>query len=447
LTSVAVIGLGYVGQVNALYLTKEGRRVHGVDHSDEVVGSLRRGETRLAEEGAADSLRDALGSGRLTIHTLEELSDLKPNVFIVCVPTPCAPREAPDLSAVDGVGERIGEVAQPEQLILLRSTVPPGTTRGRFLQAIRRRADVSHEGLHVAYCPERMAEGVPLTAEGLDEIFRRAPLLVGGVDPGSTEAACSFWESTGVPTRSMSSCDAAELSKLLCNEWIDVSIALANETALLCQRLGLDALEVISAANTLPKGASTVNVMRPGAGVGGSCLTKDPWLMAHVAEEHGIRLSLPAAARGVNDGMPDHVLALADDEMRSADRDWSEADVAVLGVAFKERTADIRETPAEAIVRGLIERGAKVRLHDPWVITKRKTFLDLPILEEADDALRGADCLLLVTSHPEFAALELEHVAELLAPPGIVIDGRRIWSPKQIRTLGLRYRAVGLGTD
>ena len=447
MSGVSVIGLGYVGLVNAMFLAKRGLRVYGVDRSIDVVEELRRGETRLAEEGASESLRDTIESGRLTFHATDELGEIHPDVWIVCVPTPCAPTGVPDLAAIDAVAELLADAAPPQGLVILRSTVPPGTTSGRFLPTIRRRAGAASDALRVAFCPERMAEGVPLTAAGLDALFERAPLLVGGVDAASAQAAAAFWNGVGVPTLAMSSCEAAEMAKLLCNEWIDLNIALANEIGLLCERLDLDALEVIAAANTLPKGASTVNVMWPGPGVGGSCLTKDPWLMTHVATERGVKLTLPAAARAANDRMPEHIIRLAEEELASAGKDLSRARVAVLGLAFKEKTADLRATPAEPIVRGLIERGATVRLHDSWVAEKRETYLDLPICRDLGEVLDGADCVVVIAGHPEYAKVDPEFLAGALASPGIVIDGRRTWPAESVRRAGLRYRAVGLGSD
>jgi len=179
---------------------------------------------------------------------------------------------------------------------------------------------------HLAYCPERTAEG------SAHEDLTTTPVVVGGLSAGSREAAQSFWSSLGLETVPVSDPTAAELAKLADNWWIDPNIALANELGHLSEQLGTDAMEVVSAANTLPKGQHHVNIMYPGAGAGGSCPHKDPWFVADLGQQHGLDLETPRVSRRVNDRMPGHVVDLTREALGG---DLSGAAVAVLGVALK----------------------------------------------------------------------------------------------------------------
>ena len=269
------------------------------------------------------------------------------------------------------------------------------------------------------------------------------PVVVGGVSPRSREAAESFWASLGLETVAVSGPTAAELAKLADNWWIDLNIALANELALLSEKLGTDAMEVISAANTLPKGQHNVNILDPGAGVGGSCLHKDPLFVARLGEEYGLDLETPRVSRRVNDRMPGHLVDLT----RSAlDGALAGATVAVLGVAFKAGTDDTRNTPAVPVVEGLRDAGAEVRVTDPYVPGETIEELLGIAPDRLPEALSGVDAVVVVTGHGAYRGLTPETLRERVGHDAFaVVDGRHVFAWDAFDGTGITYRGVGRG--
>src|SRR5581483_1542890 len=294
----------------------------------------------------------------------------------------------------------------------------------------------------LAFCPERLAEGRAIVE------FLSLPIVVGGAEPESTRAAAEFWrEALDVRVLELSTARAAEMSKLADNLFIDLNVALANEIAMLCDRMGMDAMEVIEAANTLPKGTHHVNILVPGAGVGGYCLTKDPWFVHWLGQRHGLDLRTPVASRSVNDGMPAYTAAAVRDELAQHGRALKGARVAILGIAFKSNTGDVRFTPAGGTIHALRQAGADVVVCDPWVSARdAKAVTDAPLVASLDDALRGADAVVVLAGHTEFRTFPTPRLAELAKPGALVLDGRAMYTKLQIaemRKLGLRFRGIG----
>ena len=248
------------------------------------------------------------------------------------------------------------------QLLVLKSTVPPGTTRDVVLPLLQRSGLVCGEDFGLAFTPERFAEGTALRE------VRSLPIVVGGMDPASKRDAAEFWHrALGVEVVPLDSPEAAEIVKLADNWWIDLNIALANELAKFCGAHNVDVLDVIAAANTVPKGKGMVNILLPSVGVGGSCLVKDPWMVWHSARRRGVEIHTAPAGRKVNLGMPEYTAQLIIDELLRLGKDPATSTVAVLGAAFKNNTGDLRATPVEGVVTALAKAGATVRVYDPLV--------------------------------------------------------------------------------
>ena len=433
---VAVVGLGYVGTSLAAVLAEGGYAVRGVDVDPALVDRVAQGECPIEEAGITGRFERYASEGRITANTDASVLADCPTV-LVTVGTPLAEAD-PDLSAVEAATATLAPYLDPEDLVVYRSTLPARATTGTVapLLAAGSGLDPGND-FHLAFCPERMAEGSAY------EDLTTTPVVVGGLSATSREVAEAFWASLGLETVPVSDPTAAELAKLADNWWIDLNIALANELALLAEELGTDATEVIAAANTLPKGQHSVNILHPGAGVGGSCLHKDPRFVASLGERYGLDLETPRVSRRVNDRMPGHVVDLTREAL---DGDLAGATVAVLGVAFKAGTDDTRNTPAVPVVEGLREGGATVRVTDPYVPAGEIEGLLGLTPGRFPEVLSGVDAVVVVTGHDAYRTLTPERLLERVGRDSFaVVDGRHVFAWDAFDGTGVTYRGVGRG--
>ena len=431
-----MVGFGYVGSSLAGVLTEAGMHVLAVERDAAEATAITTGRRRFSEPGLDELLVTARGLGRLRA-TDDPAAVAGADVVVIAVGTPVQPdgRMADDqlVSACDALAPHL----RADQLVILKSTVPPGTTRTTV--APRLGAD-RPAGPDIAFTPERLSEGRALAE------LRTLPLVVGGLTPRSTARAASFWRRVlDVEIVEMPSPETAEIVKLADNWWIDHNIALANELAGLCDVFGVDVLEVIDAANAIPKGAGRVNILLPSVGVGGSCLTKDPWMTWRVAADHGLDLASVPAARGINDAMPGRVAATILEELAALGKEPADVVVAVLGLAFKNDTGDLRATPTRGVVEALRDAGATVRLHDPLVDPdEARDVFGADLVGDATDAAREADCVAVLARHRVFDDLDL--AALPVAPKCVLLDGRAYY-PRDVIThlsdVGYVYRGVG----
>ena len=276
------------------------------------------------------------------------------------------------------------------------------------------------------------------------------PIIVGGINDESTKKCAIFWEKVlGVEVIKVSSCEAAELVKLADNQWIDLNIALAHELAVLCDSLpyNIDILEVIKGANTLKKGEHYVNILTPSIGVGGYCLTKDPWFLSALASSNEVEINLPKYGRKANDKMPMYVATKVDKFLREKFVNYSAAKIAILGYSFKSNSGDIRNTPMEFFVKALFEFGYKnIHVYDPTI--SLESIDDERLSQELswEKCLGEASCVVYGASHDEIKAIPVAKLAELMKPDGLVYDGRRYFSKLEISELincGINYTGVG----
>lgn len=433
---VCVVGMGYVGSSLAAVLAETGLTVHGIDVDPNVIETVQSGECPLEERRISELFEAHLDAGEITVSgSFDVLDDA--DTIIVTVGTPLA-MDDPDLSAVKAASREVGRHVNVGDLVIYRSTLPAGATEDTILPILEAESGYTAGAeFSLAFCPERMAEG------NAYEDLTTLPVVVGGVTDTCQAAATSFWESIGHETVAVSSPRAAELAKLADNWWIDLNIALANEIALLAEAVGVNALEVIRAANTLPKGDHNVNILYPGAGVGGSCLVKDPVFVANLGDAHGLELQTPRVSRTVNDQMPAHMIGLVEQGLGGFDGQT----VAVLGYAYKGGTDDTRSTPAKDIIDGLVRNGLEVRVTDPYVP-------DETIREEVEcsvtslsAALADADAVVIVTGHDEYRAMSPEELIEFVGTEEFaVIDGRHVFEPSAFTTGSTRQLGVGCGT-
>ncbi|MFD2762691.1 nucleotide sugar dehydrogenase [Micromonospora eburnea] len=437
--TVAVVGMGYVGSCVAATLADRGLSVVGVDTDADLVSRLNRGTTPLAEPGLTELVAAGVRSGRLRATTDQEaVADA--DVVLLTVATPVRADGSLDDDHLRAACAALGRSLRAGQLVILKSTVPPGTTRDLVRPLLESSGLRAGTDFALAFAPERLAEGTALAD------LRALPVVVGGIDPHSTRVAADFLRGAlGADTLPQESLEAAEIVKLADNWWIDLNIALANELAMFCDLYGVDVLDVISAANSIPKGNGHVNILRPSVGVGGSCLTKDPWMVWQSARRHGLEITTAPVGREVNQRMPGYTARLILDDLDARRVPPSEATVAVLGLAFKNDTGDLRATPARAVVEALLASGVRLRIHDPLVDPVRaQEIFGLPVTTTVEETVRDAHCVALLAMHRNFAALDFARLP--VAESCLVLDGRA-YLPKEriamLERLGYTYRGVG----
>jgi UDP-N-acetyl-D-mannosaminuronic acid dehydrogenase len=439
--TVAVVGLGYVGSCVAAILADGGTDVIGIDIDAAHVAELNAGRCRFSEAGLPELLARWAGTPRLRV-TTDYARSAEADVVIVTVGTPVHDDGTLKDTQLRGACEELSKHLRRGQLLVFKSTVPPGLTRELVVPLLQQSGLVCGEDFGLAFCPERLSEG-----EALREL-RAFPIVVGGWCEDSTQAAAGLWRrSMGADVIICDSIEAAEMVKLADNWWIDHNIALSNELAQVCALLDVDVMDVISAANSIPKGNGNVNILLPSVGVGGSCLTKDPWMVWRAARNRGLHLRTIPAARGVNDSMPGHTFDLIVGELAKHGKAVAGSKVAVIGLAFKNNTGDLRATPTRPVVAALREAGAEVAIFDPLVDDEEaeKAF-GLPMSAGMEEAAEGADCLAVLAWHKAFEAIDLVRLKRRTAARCVVVDGRAYYSKETIAMLlesGFTYRGIG----
>jgi UDP-N-acetyl-D-glucosamine dehydrogenase len=384
MTTVGVIGLGYVGLPLAVAFAEEGCEVVAVDVDSGKVERIAAGESYI-EDVPSEQLRKLAQR----IHATTRYSRLaKADAVLICVPTPLTPNREPDLGPLIDSTRALAEVLQADQLVVLESTTYPGTTRERVLPLLEESGLAAGRDFHLAFSPERVDPG------RTDYTLRNTPKVVGGLTDACAERAEAIYGLVCDNLVRVSTPEAAELTKLLENIFRSVNIALVNELALLTDRMGIDIWEVVDAAATKPYGFMR---FEPGPGMGGHCLPVDPFYLSWRAREFDIATEFIELAGKVNQQMPYHCVAKAQRALNDAGLPVKGARIAVLGVSYKPGVGDVRESPALKIVGLLRALGADLRYHDPHVPSLPDLGLSsLPL----EDALRDADLALIVTAHP-----------------------------------------------
>lgn len=384
---IAVIGVGYVGLPLALAYADQGFTVIGIDIDESKTAMLTAGQSYL-DDVPSGTLAHEVRAGRFAA-TADAGVLQSVDVAFICVPTPCTRNKEPDTSQIESAAESIARNLRPDTVIVLRSTSYPGTTEELVRPILEASGLKVGVDVFLAFAPERVDPGRK------DFTVRNTPVLVGGCDPESTRRASLVLNQVADRVVPVSSPAAAEMAKLLENVFRNVNIALVNQLAMLCDRMGLDIWEITQAAATKPYGFLPFN---PGPGVGGHCIPVDPYYLAWKAREYDFHMDFVELAARVNDEMPYWVatkilLILNGDPHTAAPR------VLVLGVTFKRDVADYRHSPALKLMEILRKKGAIVSYHDPYVPVLQ---LDGEVLRSAPltpQVLSQADCVVIATDH------------------------------------------------
>ena len=386
---IAIVGAGYVGLPLAQVFADAGRTVVLVDVDPERVAQLNRGQSYI-EDVPSENLKRLVDDGRVTATTeYDELREA--DAILVALPTPLSRQREPDLRILVSASEEIAKRLRPGHLVVLESTTYPGTTREQVLPVLEAGSGLrAGQDFHLAFSPERVDPGRD------DWTTKNVPKVVGGIDEGSTEAAAALYGSVIDEIHRVSSPEAAELTKLLENIFRSVNIALVNELAQLCDRMGIDVWEVIEAAATKPFGFMS---FKPGPGLGGHCIPIDPFYLTWKAREYGFYTEFIELAGKVNESMPYFCRSLVSQALNhSRQRSLKGSRILVLGVAYKPDISDIRESPAIKLIGLLEAAGAEVAYHDPYVAS----FEENGIAMSSSPLEPGSyDCVVIVTNHSD----------------------------------------------
>ncbi|HUI44937.1 MAG TPA: UDP-N-acetyl-D-mannosamine dehydrogenase [Nitrospirota bacterium] len=396
--TICVLGLGYIGLPTASILATKGFSVIGVDTKQQVIDTIKKGNIHIVEPDLDILVKSAVHSGNLTTSLKPQEAD----VFIIAVPTPFKEDRKPDLTYVAAAVESIIPVLKKENLVILESTSPVGTTESAVASLIAEHKQwKAGEDFFVAHCPERVLPG-RILKELVDN-----DRIIGGINRASAEAARDLYSSFVSGNIFLTDCTTAELVKLVENAYRDVNIAFANELSLICDHLGLRVWEVIELANKHPR----VNILRPGPGVGGHCIAVDPWFIVDAAPEQS---RLIRTARVVNDSKPHFVV----EKVKKQARKFKAPVIGCLGLSYKNDVDDLRESPALEITRNLIKENiGTVLACEPF----GKTFDEFP-LHPLEKVLKDSDIIVLLVNHKQFYDVDRELLKEK-----IVIDTLGVW--------------------
>jgi UDP-N-acetyl-D-mannosaminuronic acid dehydrogenase len=426
---LVVVGLGYVGLPVAARFAQVGFEVTGLDVDAGKVATVNAGVCPIEgqEPGLSDLVAEVIVSGRLCA-TTDYAVCREADVVLIAVETPIDSVRQPRYRALRAALRSLEPHLKPGALVIIESTVAPGTMDRLVRPALeaqgRRRVGVD---FHLVHCPERVMPGALLAN------LTRMSRVVGGNSPQAAKLAQLLYRCIVEAELDLTDCVTAELVKTAENAYRDVQIAFANELALICEHVEADVWQVRELVNKSPGR----NVLLPGAGVGGHCIPKDPWLLAYGASDV-VKARLIPAAREVNDYMPLHVAELTLEALEEVGVEVENARVAVLGYAYLENSDDTRNAPSIDLVNRLEELGARVCVHDPYVAEYRG---------ELAERVRGCDAAVVMVRHDVYRRVELGQLKEWLASPGrpVLVDGRHVFDRDEAQAAGFVFRGVGMG--
>jgi UDP-N-acetyl-D-glucosamine dehydrogenase len=390
---IGVVGLGYVGMPIALEFAKKGFSVIGMDVSESKVKLLQEGKNFI-EDLKDEEVAEVVAQGKLRATSqFGPLSEA--DVIYVCVPTPFDANKDPDLTFILSAAEGVSSILRPQQLIILKSTTFPGTTEEYLVPVLNQSGLEAGQDYYVAFSPERVDPGNEVWHTG------NTPIVTGGINESSSLLAALANRQIIEQVYMVSSPKIAELEKLLENIFRSVNIALVNELAMLCERIGgLDVWEVLEAAATKPFGYMKFT---PGAGVGGHCIPVDPYYLSWLAREHDFETRFITLAANTNENMPYHVGQLVVKAIAQQPIALSDAKVLIVGASFKKNVKDIRNSTSESVIMRLIEQGVTdIEITDPWVDEFPAANKVYKCVDTTEEKLKDYHCVVLITPHDAF---------------------------------------------
>ncbi|NIO05980.1 MAG: nucleotide sugar dehydrogenase [Proteobacteria bacterium] len=439
---IAVVGMGYVGiPAAALLADVPGFDVTGIQRRSQRSGwkieVLNSGRSPIeGDEPGLDELIAKVVKKKKTFRVTDDFSGLrKMDTILIDVQTPADSADhTPSYLSLKEVSRLVGEYMKRGALIIIESTVAPGTTQNVVQPILERKSQMkAGRDFYLAYSYERVMPG------RLIEYIQNLPRIVGGINKKSEQLAVNLYKT--IVREKIHSTDilTAETSKTMENAYRDVNIAFANEMALICENLDVDVYEIRELINS----RSERHMHLPGSGVGGHCLPKDTWLLRYGLQRYGNRpmeTEFICLARRINEYMPMHMAEMLEVALKKKKIRLREAKIAVLGVAYLEDSDDTRNTPAYHLIRELESKGAEIIAHDPHV----RQFPEADLTKDLYGALSGADCIAIVTKHREYYRLNLSKAKKVMRTP-IIVDGRNVLNRTRAEREGFLYQGIGKG--
>ena len=433
--NICVTGTGYVGLVTGACLADFGNTVKCVDIDEAKIASLKRCEVPFYEPGLQEIVRRNVEGGRLSFSTDIKLGIESSTVIFVAVGTPMSTEGQADLSYVEMVARSVGEHLNDYKVVVLKSTVPAGTCD--LVERIIREKSNSEHRFDVVSNPEFLREG-----SAIEDFMKPSRIVLGASDGTAFEVMMEIYrpliqEDTPVVKTDVKT---SEMIKYASNAFLAAKISFINEVANLCEEVGAD-VTVVARAMGLDDRIGP-KFLRAGAGYGGSCFPKDTRALVKTAERAGYDMKIVKSVIAVNEAQRDRMVEKID----SAVGGVSGKTIAVLGLAFKPDTDDLRDAPGVDIVRSLVERGAVIKAYDPVAMELARTLIKgVTFSNDVFDAVKGADAAVFVTEWNQFRDLDLAKVRKRMRSP-VIVDCRNMYEPSRMRELGFRYSGVGRGT-
>jgi UDPglucose 6-dehydrogenase len=422
---IVVVGTGYVGLTTGACLASLGHRVVCSDVDAGKVAELSRGRVRLAEPGLAELVAEGLAAGRLSFVVGSAAAVADAEVVFVCVPTPMGADGQADVAAVRAVVAEVGSVLPAGCVVVLKSTVPVGT-------AARVRVWLGRSDVAVVSNPEFLREG-----SAVADFLRPDRIVVGSDSPDAAERVAGLYARLGAPTV-LTDAASAEMVKYAANCFLAVKLSYVNAVAELCELVGADIAAVTEGMGYDRRIGQAF--LQPGPGWGGSCLPKDAAALLRVAESVGCEFSLLQAAVQANAWQRQRVVAKV---VAACGGSVAGRRLGVLGLAFKAGTGDVRQSPAVAVARLLVEAGAELVAHDPVVGGDEPLLPEgVQVVEDPYQVAKDAAGLVVLTEWPQYRSLDWEHIAQVMAQP-VVVDGRNLLDPDTLRRAGLTWHGIG----
>ena len=425
---ISVIGLGQVGLPTALTFSKQGYKVFGNDVNKTLISSLIQKKLPFKEEGLNKLINQTIDNGKFEPNESLDYAVRQSDVIIVCVATPLASNNKPNLTFLQNVSESLGTMDLHGKLVIIESSIPPGTFADFVLPFISQNNKLG-EDFWAAYVPERLSP-----SKALSEI-KQTPRVIGVEDNESGNLAKFLYENIVELPVIVTTSKIVELSKLVENSFRDVNIAFANEIALICEHYGVDFTKLANVCNSHPR----VNLHMAGPGVGGPCLPKDPFLLLNPSENMKLNSKMIQESRKINDLMPFHISKLVIDALESQGKKISNSTILVLGAAYKGNVSDTRFSPSRHIIHDLQQKLCTVLLYDPHTT---ETF-DAEKIDTLDESvIQNCDALIIATDHDEFKNLKPSFF-KLMKQTPILVDTKRMFNATEIENLDVIYSSVG----
>ena len=431
---VCVVGVGRIGLPTALSFTKSGLHTIGVDINENLVRTINSGVFPLKDEpGYEEIFNDVIKNKMFSATTKIEDAVPDSDLILLSLPTPMDENNVPDYSALRNAAAKLSKILSPNSLVIVESTIEPGFIEDEMVSIISKSGRLkSEENLFLGVCPENANPGEIL------HDFTNLPRLIAGINNHVTKIIKMIYNFVfPVELVEMPNCKTASTVKLTTNVFRDINIAFVSELSLMFEKLGIDTIKVLEAANK----KYNFQIHYPGSGVGGPCLPINSYQLLNTARRTGTKLSIVESGRKINEKMPDHTVELISDAFKECNKPIQNSEILILGVSYKPNVKDIQLSPAEHIIKKLQNLGANVHIYDPN-FSSTEVF-GIKVEDSLYDVLSKTDAAVIVTGHDDFKKIEISSFAKMKTP--ILIDTRGIIEPQSAKHHNIIFRGLGRG--